>query len=153
MKTLREPPVIHSAPPPLPRLAPTGVLRFFRIWCAGFVAIYLGMAVYGIQIARGAIEPDLGLFEGALVRDDPVARAQLIADKRSDAVGVVVIATLAVIFYGFCAAIPRRPWMWVLGIVAIATTIFPFVITAGGAVPLLLQWTRPGVKRYFQPAR
>jgi hypothetical protein len=147
------PPVIPSAPPPLPVSAPAGVLRFFRIWCALFVALYAGMFFYELAISRGAIEPSLGLIEGVLVKGDPVAQEKLFAEKRSEAVGVLVIATLAMLFYGFCLAAPRRRWMWVLGIVATATTVFPFVITAGGSVPLLIQWTKPEVKRYFQQAR
>ena len=145
--------MIRSEPPPLPGTTPTGALRFFRIWCALFIAFYGAMFCYELAVSRGVVEPDLGLIEGALVKDDPVARAQLIAEKRSDAVGGMVVAAMAMLFYGFSVAAPKRPWMWVLGIIAIATTIFPFVITAGGAVPLLLQWTKPPVKRFFQQPR
>jgi len=35
--------------------------------------------------------------------------------------------------------IPRKPWAWVFAIVVLATTIFPFVITAAGTVSILMQ--------------
>ena len=38
---------------------------------------------------------------------------------------------------------------WVFAIVVLATTIFPFVITAAGTVPILMQWARRDVKRHF----
>jgi hypothetical protein len=136
-----------SSPPPLPDKP--GVVLAYRLWCALFVALWLGMGLYGFLQARGILEPDLGLIEGALVRNDPAAKAQLIAEKRQDAVGICVVAGLAAVFYGFAAAVPRKPWGWVVGIVAVSGTVLPFIITAAGMVPILIYWGRPEVKRHF----
>lgn len=95
------------------------------------------------------VEPDLGLIEGALVGNDPKAKAELIAEKPEDAIGVCVISAMAVVFYGVAALAPRKPLGSVFGIVAISGTLFPFIITAVGMVPILIACCRPEVKRYF----
>jgi hypothetical protein len=107
------------------------------------------MCVYEIQIARGAIEPDLGLLEGLASKSDPALREKIFAEKRDEAPGVAGFVLLIAAFYAFAAVAPRKPWAWVVGIVALAGSILPFIITAAGAVPLLLYWGRPEVKRYF----
>lgn len=98
------------------------------------------------------VEPDLGLIEGALVGNDPKAKAELIAEKREDAIGVCAISLVAVVFYGVAAAVPRKPWGWVVGVVAVGGTLLPFIITAAGMVPILVKWGRPEVKRFFGKA-
>ena len=146
---LPPPPLLRAVPPPPVIVGKPGVVLFYRLWCALFVVLWLGMGVYGFLEVRGTVEPDLGLIEGALVQNDPAARAQLIAEKREDAIGVCVISAMAVVFYGFAAAVPRKPWGWVVGIVAVSGTLLPFIITAAGMVPILIYWGRPEVKRYF----
>ena len=142
------PPPISSPPPPLLPGKP-GVVFVYRLWCALFVVLWLGMALYGFLEVRGIVEPDLGLIEGALVHNDPAAKTRLIAEKREDAVGLCVIGGLVAVFYGFAAAVPRKPWGWVVGIVAVGGTVLPFIVTAAGMVPILIYWGRPEVKRHF----
>jgi hypothetical protein len=137
-----------EATPPLLAGRP-GVVRVFRLWCALFVALYAGMCLYEVQIACGAIEPDLGLIEGLASKGDPALREKIFAEKRSEAPGVAAFVLAIAGFYVFAAVAPRKPWAWTVGIVALAGSILPFIITAAGAVPILLYWGRPEVKRYF----
>lgn len=135
-------------PPPIPGPRP-GVVTAYRWWCLLFVLVWAGMSAYSVGIVRGAIAPPLGLIEGAVVSGNLDAQARLIAEKRSDSVGVAVLAGLGAGFYLFAALVPRKPWGWVVGVVAISATVLPFIITAAGMVPLLVNWCRPPAKAYF----
>ena len=136
------------APPPVLPCKP-GVILVYRLWCAFVLALWLGVGVHYFLVARGTIEPNWGLIEGALVRNDPAAKAELIAEKRASAIGICAMSGVAVFFYACAAAVPRKPWGWVFGIVAVSGTLLPFIITAFGMVPILIYWGRPEVKRYF----
>ena len=126
-----------------------GVVLVFRIWCALFVAVYLGMGAFEILVARGTVGPTFGLLEDVVSRHDKGLRDRLIVEKRAEAPGFAAFVFAIAVCYGVAAAIPRKPWAWVFGIVVLATTVFPFIITAAGMVPLLIYWGRPEVKRYF----
>jgi len=126
-----------------------GVVLVFRIWCGLFVAVYLGMCAFEILVARGSVEPSFGLLEDFASRHDKDLRERLIAEKRAEAPGFAAFVFALALGYGVAAAIPRKPWAWLFGIVVLATTVFPFIITAAGMVPLLIYWGRPEVKRYF----
>jgi hypothetical protein len=154
-----------SQPPPLPppQIAPpvlqpplqAGPLSAvpslwpYRLWCLAFALLYLAIGITEVLVAREVIEPNFGLIEGAVAKQDPNFRQQLIAEKRKDAVGVAVMC--GVIALGFAAAmwVPRKPWGWTLGLLVLVATIFPFVITAAGAIPLLLVWCKPEMKSSF----
>ncbi|MGC3959021.1 MAG: hypothetical protein QM813_14080 [Verrucomicrobiota bacterium] len=114
-----------------------------------FVIIYLSFAAYGIMLALGKVEPDLGLIESAVSRNDPKLRHEIIAEKRAEAPEVAVFTIGVAAFYAFAACIPRRPWAWTFGLVVICTTIMPLLITVAGMIPLLLQWVSPSAKQYF----
>ena len=142
------PPRLASVPPPLPpSVVPS--LWPYRLWCLLFTALYLAIAVTEVLVAREVIEPNFGLIEGAVARQDPKFKQELIEEKRQDAVGVAVMC--GVIALGFAAAmwVPRKPWGWTIGLLVLVATIFPFVITAAGAIPLLLAWCKPEMKRSF----
>jgi hypothetical protein len=126
-----------------------GVVLAFRIWCGLFVAIYLGMCAFELLVARGSVESSFGLLEDFASRHDKNLRDSLIAEKRAEAPGFAAFVFAIAVGYGVAAAIPCKPWAWVFGIVVLATTVFPFVVTAAGMVPLLVYWGRPEVKRYF----
>lgn len=141
-----------SGPPPLPPSLPKArpsILGFYRGWCWFFVVLWLAMATWGILQLSRVIDPDLGIIEGILVKDDAQARAALIEEKRADAIGVVAISILGAGFYGFAACVPRRPWAWVVGMIAIVGSTFPFLCTVAGTIPLLLGWLKPEAKSYF----
>jgi hypothetical protein len=126
-----------------------GVVVFYRIWCAVFVALYLGFCVMEILVARGMIEPGFGLLEDFASRDNAHLRERLIAEKRAEAPALAAFLFGIALIYAAAAAIPRKPGAWIFAIVVLATTIFPFVITAAGTAPILMHWARPAVKRYF----
>jgi len=144
------PPIIRPvSPPPLPLEDRSVLLLFYRCWCWLFVLFYLSMAVYEIQVARGATEPSLGLIESAVSHNDQKVRDEIIAEKRADAPGIAVFVIALAVIYGCAASIPRQPWAWTFGLVIICTTVFPFIISAAGAIPLIIQWASPAAKLYF----
>jgi hypothetical protein len=116
-----------------------------------FIAlIYLAMCLYAIQIARGRVEPSLGLLEGALTAPGSPERAQIIDEKRKDAPGMAVFtAAIALLYVAAAAAIRRTPSFWVIGLVVLCTTTCPLGLTVAGMVPLIIFWSKPETKRYF----
>jgi hypothetical protein len=145
---VQPPPIPGTSVPPLLETKPPS-LRPYRLWCALFVLIYLGMLIYAILVSRGIAEPTLGLITEIVTTDDPVARAQANAEARENAFGGGVVAALGAIFYAFAAFVPRKPWGWSIGLVAIIASVFPFILTAAGMIPLLIRWITPETKRYF----
>ena len=146
------PPVIRQQPPPIPTQPPAGrpgVVLAFRWWCVLFVLIYLCMTTLEILVACNVVEPDLDLIEMAVSHHDPKARAEIIAEKRADAPGFATFCALIAFTYAFAATLPRKPWAWTFGLVIVCTTILPFILTAAGAIPLLVNWIKPAVKLYF----
>lgn len=144
------PPLIRQTPPPLiPPVDKSGMLLFYRCWCGLFVLIYLGMAVHSILIARGDVEPSLGLIESVASQNNPQAREEIIAGKRNEAPGFAGFTIAVALVYTAAACIPRQPWAWTFGLVMICTTVFPFIITVGGTIPLLLHWASRAGKIYF----
>ena len=107
------------------------------------------MSVNEILIATGRVEPPLGLIELAVSRDDQKTRDEIIAGKRNDAPGDAAFMAVIAAVYGFAAAVPRKSWAWTFSLVMICTTIIPFVITAAGAIPLVIYWVKPEMKTYF----
>ena len=143
------PPAIRHLPPVITPERRPGVVTFYRVWCCLFVVLYLGFCTTEILVARGSVEPSMGLLEEFLSHHDKELRGQLIAEKRAEAPGFAAFVCCIALGYGAAAASPRKPRAWVLGIVVLASTIFPFVITAAGAVPALVYWGRPEVKCHF----
>jgi len=110
--------------------------------------MYLSFAILKILEARGDVEPSLGLIE-TLAAGNPQARAEIIAGKRAEAPGMAVGMAAVALLYGAAIGISRKPGSWILGLVVICTTTFPFLITAAGMVPLIIYWAKPETKRYF----
>jgi hypothetical protein len=138
-----------GAPPVIPAQRPA-VILWYRIWSALFVAIYAAMGIHGICIYCGLIEPSLSPFEDLLTRGDSTRRAELLGEDREDSYGVAVICAAGALFYGVAGFVPGKPWGWVVGMIAIIGSVFPFFITAAGMIPLLIFWLRPETKRYFR---
>jgi Kef-type K+ transport system membrane component KefB len=136
-----------DVPPPIPVHKPS-VVRWYRLWCALFIPLWLGVVVYAVLKAKGEVE-DLGPFTELLVKDDQAARDALLAEEREEAIGGAALGGIFLLFYIFAACVPRRPWAWVVGMIAIIGTMFPFCLPAAGAVPLLVFWVKPETKRYF----
>jgi hypothetical protein len=144
------PPVIQQPPPLLqPPVDKSGMLLFYRCWCGFFVLIYVGMAVHSILIARGSVEPPLGLIESAVSAGSPPLRDEIFAEKRAKAPEFAGFTFAIALVYVAAACIPRKPWAWTFGLVIICTTFFPFIVTLGGMIPLLIQWVSPAGKIYF----
>ena len=140
---LLQPPVLPEAPSAPPRLWP------YRVWCLVFMALYLAIGISEVLVAREIIEPNFGLIEEFVAKRDEKFKQELIVEKRKDAVGVAVMCGLIALCFVGAAVVPRRPWGWVIGLLALVATIFPFVITAAVAIPLLISWTKPEMKRAF----
>ncbi len=134
-------------PPPIPVHKPN-VVRWYRLWCAVFIPLWLGVVTYEVFKAKGEVE-DLGPITEMLVKDDQAARNAVRAAEREEAIGGAILSILFVLFYAFAVCVPRRPWGWVVGMIAIIGSMFPFCLTAAGAAPLLVFWVKPETKRYF----
>lgn len=144
------PPIIPQTPPVLcPPIDRSRLVWFYRCWCGLFVIIYSAFAAYGILLAIGKVQPDLGLIESAVSRNDPKLRHEIMAEKRAEAPEVAAFAIGVAVFYGSAACIPRRPWAWTFGLVVICTTVMPLIITIAGMIPLLIQWASPSAKQHF----
>ena len=143
------PPVIRQTPPPVPTVDKSGMLLFYRCWCGCFVLIYVGMAIHSILIARGSVEPSLGLIESAVSASSQTLRDEIIAEKRAEAPGFAGFTFAVALLYVAAACIPRKPWAWTFGLVIICTTVFPFILTVGGTIPLLIHWASRAGKIYF----
>src|SRR5262245_53661295 len=114
------PPVIGLAAPPLPVppvIRRPSVVLAYRLWCLLFIVIYCGIATMEILVACKVIEPDLGLIESAVSYHNPKVRAEIIAEKRADAPGVAVFAFCIATAYAAAAAVPRKPWSWMAGLI------------------------------------
>jgi hypothetical protein len=157
MATEEIPPILRSCqsippviPPPLPvgNRRP-GVVVAYRVWCVLFALIYLSFSINFLLVALAKVDPDMSPLEELASRGSVEARAELTAEKRAKAPGLAVVAAAVAILYGAAAAISRKPASWTLGVIVISTTIFPFVITAAGMVPILMLWCKSEVKRYF----
>jgi hypothetical protein len=152
------PPVIPAlaAPPVLPAAleaqtlpVDSRLLKCYRMWCSMFICLYLGFLVYGIMVVQGQAEPTLDLVTDLATLHNPVARAAALEEKRHDAVGGIIVAIIAIAFYLTALLVPRKPWGWYLGFIAILSSVFPFVITAAGAIPLAVAWNKLPTKRHF----
>lgn len=153
------PPVIPPRPPVFPAASPSaapqpffnaGMLRFYRISCGLFVLMYLGLVGYSVLITRGMVEPPLTVMEELDTHNDPAARAQAIAEERKRASGLWVPCVIGALFYAWAAFVPRKPWGWKLGLIAIIAMFFPFCITIVLMIPLLVFWLKPETKGAFQ---
>jgi hypothetical protein len=142
------PPIIAS-PPLISECRRPKVLTFYRVWCALFVVLYVAFGVRSILIAHGTLEPNFGLLEDYVSKHNPDLRSAWVAEKRADAPSLAAFVFAIALLYLAAALIPRKPWAWVFGIVTLATTVFPFIITVAGMLPLLIYWLSPEVKRYF----
>lgn len=146
------PPGIVAAPlPPLLSevKAASKTLWVYRCWCWLFVLLYLTFCANYVQVARGEVEPSLGLMETVLGRMNPSVGEEIVAEKRARAPEMAIVTALVAFLYGTAAAIPRKPWTWTFGLVMICSMILPFVITAAVAIPLLLSWLKPAMKSMF----
>lgn len=142
------PPVRADIEPPLPPMNPRKFL-FYRLACGFMVLIYLGMALNFILIARGDANPPLSIPAMVLTAGDPDARAAVVAKKRADAPGTAAFCGAIALFYCTAAFVPRKPWGWTLGRIAIIAMFFPFIITLALTIPLLNFWQRPETQRAF----
>lgn len=108
---------------PVVRPAAPPVVAVYKVYCFAMAAVnVLGIAV---PIWFGSM---MGwkVDQGAL----------------SAAAGIAVVPFLAALF------LPARQWAWALGFVLIcAGMIRPWFLPV--AVPLLIYWVKPDVKRYF----
>ncbi len=152
----RVPPLIRTqpavaVPPPLPG-GTTIVLNWFiyyRLWCILMALIWAGYLTYGILVASGVVEPSLGFLVDVFTKDDPAARAKAIAEERSDAVGLSIFVGGITLFYAGSVFVPRKPWGWTMGFIAIIGSILPLLLTVAGMIPLLIAWVKPETKMAF----
>jgi hypothetical protein len=161
--TSRIPPVLDPEPPRIPTGLPPiisprpGVVLVNRLWCAFIAFLHLALLAYAVLELNGVIGPSTGLIEELVTPKEGPAREALLAEKRQEFREIApLLITGSVIgagFYGFVCFAPRKRSGWVVGLIAITGSIFPFCVTWVGMVPLLVWWCKPEVKRYFADAR
>ena len=161
--TPRIPPILDPEPPRIPAIPPPiisprpGVVLANRLWC-GFIAfLHLAVLIYAVLELSGVAGPSTGLIEELVTPKEGPAREALMVEKRQEfreiAPPLMTTSVIGVGFYGFAFFAPRKKSGWVVGLIAITASIFPFCVTWIGMVPLLVLWCKPEVKRYFADAR
>ena len=105
---------------------------WYRVYCGFMVALYLVVTIGGIFLA---------IYQPATNRQS--AQEMLITGVVYAAIGAFCLVIFATALF-----LPRKPWNWIVGIVAIALGMtsccfMPFLI------PLLIYWLKPETKAYF----
>ncbi|HEX8695646.1 MAG TPA: hypothetical protein VF746_24745 [Longimicrobium sp.] len=108
------------------------VWSWFVAYCAVMVLIYLLVAAAGVFFL---------VADPAMLDTEPA---------EAKAMGLIMIALGLVFAAPFAAApfLPRRPWVWVYGIVLIALGMTS-VCTLPAAIPLLVYWINAETKAWF----
>jgi len=100
---------VDSTTPTAWRHAPT-----WRGFCLPLVVrilqlIYLSMSAVEILLARGYVEPSLGLIESAVSAGNPQIRTEIIAEQRSEAPYLAAFMAGIALLYGAPVGVPRKP--------------------------------------------
>jgi hypothetical protein len=108
------------------------VYFWYRIYCILMALLYLFVMVFGILI----------ILAGTQSRGNDATEAM--------AGGALYTIIGLILFIPFAASpfLPRKPWVWILGIILIALgmtscCLLPFTI------PLLINWLKPETKAFF----
>jgi hypothetical protein len=121
--------------PPLARTdARPAVIKWFRVYAATSIAMYLGVVVA------------LGVWQ-LHASADPRQHGETSPEAFATTIVLIAVALMLVVFFGVAAAVPYRPWGWTVGLVAICLGLSGCTIVA--AVPLLAFWFKPTTKAAF----
>jgi uncharacterized membrane protein len=112
--------------------SPSRVWKWYVAYCGLMALMYLGLLVLGIvfmAVDPGELEanPDEAKLMGAM------------------------FAILGLIFFAPYAAapfLPKRPWVWILGLVLICLGMTS-ACCLPAAIPLLIFWLKPDNRRFF----
>ena len=126
-------------PPPGPPAAQLSIEganrnhRWFLVYVAAFVLLYLAMVAIGIF----------------LLLYDFTGTAAEVEELRINGGALVVIGAAFLVLYAVGLFLPRRPWGWVYGVVLIALGMSS-CLTLPATIPLLIAWLKPEMKARFQ---
>lgn len=124
----------HPYAPPEGASAGPRVIFWYRAYCAAMVLLYV------LCVAGGGLLASLGQGPGT-------SRADAGANLMTGSI-LVVVGVLLAAFYGVATLVPRRPWGWTVGMVAIAIGLTGCTLVA--AIPLAIHWVKPRTKAAFQ---
>lgn len=121
-----------------PETRPT-VWWFFAVYCGFMGLIYAACLALGVAMI---------VFAEEMTRSDPTA-----TPEQSVVFGVMLLAigTPLMVFYLAAPFLPRKKWVWIYGIVAIAIGLTS-ACTLLAAIPLLIFWLRNDVKWWYRAA-
>lgn len=117
-------PAMNAGTPP--------VYKWFVVYCVFMALLYMATAVMGIVFF--SIEPD---------RDMSAAEAKVL--------GSIMLVMGLVLFVPFAAApfLPRKSWVWVLGLVLICLGLTS-ACCLPACIPLLIFWLKPEMKAFYE---
>ena len=107
--------------------------RWFLVYVAAFVLLYLGMVAFGLLLL-------LYPFSGT---------AAEVEELRTNGGVFVVIGAAFLVVYAVGLFLPRRQWGWVYGVVLIGLGMSS-CLTLPATIPLLIAWLKPEMKARFQ---
>jgi hypothetical protein len=120
--------------PPLPASgAAPRVVTLFKVY-----AVLLGI----VYLAAGA------LLITVLLAGQPTS-ANLPSGIRLTRLLLVAVCTVLSLVFLAVPFLPRKPWVWVYGLVSIVLGLTSIVVIPF-SLPLLLFWLKPGTKSYYQ---
>lgn len=114
------------------------VLKWYKAYCVMIGLMYL--LVFGVGICLLVIEP-------SVLGTDPNDLEKL-EEIKIQSVIMVVLGLIFATPYSVAPFLPKKPWVWVYGIVLIGITMSSCCLLPL-AIPLLIYWIKPETKYYF----
>lgn len=111
------------------------VWKWYVIYCAVLACIFL-LFIFGVLTQFFDIFPRSSEFPESNVRRHVIG------------VIMLVLAGIPFVLFAIAPFLPKRPWVWIYGIVLIAVGMIS-CLTAPFAVPLLIFWFKPETKHFF----
>ena len=115
------------------------VVKWYKIYCALMVVGYFLFSIYIAFLIW--LPKDKIASQGQLANKAVFALEHM---WRSLLAGTVILT----LFFAAALFLPRKPWVWIYGIVAICIGL-PNCCCLPLAIPLLVVWIRPETKQYF----
>lgn len=115
------------------------VLNWYKAYC-----IMLGL-MYLLMLGAGVF---LLVIDPSILGADPTNDLEKLEEIKIQSVIMVVLGLVFAIPYLVAPFLPKKPWVWVYGIVLIAITMSSCCLLPL-AIPLLIYWIKPETKYYF----
>ncbi|MFY9227626.1 MAG: hypothetical protein WAQ98_33445 [Blastocatellia bacterium] len=114
------------------------VLKWYKAYCVMIGLMYLLML--GVGICLLVIDP-------SILGTDP-SDLEKLEEIKIQSVIMVVLGLVFAIPYSIAPFLPKKPWVWVYGIVLIGITMSSCCLLPL-AIPLLIYWIKPETKYWY----